>query len=529
MAKPTISPSKLERAVLCPGSANATKDIPWKDTPASLRGRALHDAMALLFQAGDQAWPSVREAIASNKYCDPSKDVKQVEEALEWGRGLLPADDNAKILIEQGVDVEWMGLGGGRVDAMFISPKYSQAVLIDWKFGSGPVPDPATNWQMRAYGCGLLTSQKALDLQAVEPAIIQPGAYKKDDAVRSHVWSKEELRGFGAEIKKMVALAKTPGAPLIAGPHCRGTFCDARETCPAFKAYEEGRAHEKVVVEQAKVATITTMGTPVEITPAEPMAFPMVVINAETVVRAQEMRERLLSMRVTDEHSANVLGNSAKEARNLINLIEKNREAVKKPVLDLGRAIDAAAKQATQPLNEAAAHADDQVRAWVQEQKAIADKARAEEERKQAEAQAKERAKAEEAAAKGRAAQEAEARAATLKTKAAREKAEAEAAKLRAEAEAAERQRKEAEQAQIQAQAAATAVEGPAKVAGFRNTVVVTWEIPDLSAVPKELQGVILMPNAKVIDTMIKTGVLNEAKHSAWLTIALTADVARSR
>ena len=522
----TISPSKLERAVLCPGSANATKDIPWKDTQASLRCRALHDAMALLFQAGDGAWPSVREAIAANQYCKAENDIKQVEDALAWGRELLPDDAGAKILIEQNVDVEWMGMGGGRVDAMFISPKYSQAVLIDWKFGVGPVPDPATNWQMRAYACGLLA---ALDLQAVEPAIIQPGAYKKDDAVRSHVWSKAELHDYAKEIKDHVAKAKAPGAPLIAGAHCRGTFCEARETCPAFKAYEANRVYEKVVVEQAKIATITTQGTPVEVSPAEPLTFPMVVINAETVVRAQEMRERLLTMRVTDEPSANALGHAAKEARGLINLIEKNRKAVKEPVLDLGREIDAQAKKATDPLNEAADHADDQVRSWAQQQKIIADKARAEEERKQAEAQAKERAKAEEAAAKERAAQEAEARAAGLKTKAAREKAEAEAAKLRAEAEAAERQRREAEATKLSAQASAAAIEGPAKVAGFRNTIEVTWQIPDLTAVPKELLAVVLVPNAKVIDSMIKTGVLSEAKHSAWLKIARTADVARSR
>ncbi len=537
----TISPSKLERVVLCPGSARMTKDLPWRDSAAARRGRALHDAMALLFSAGEVAWDKVRTNVGNNADCKMG-DLSVLEEAFELGKSLLPDDPDTQIIIEQKLDLEFLGLSGGTPDFIFLSPKFKQAVLGDWKFGSGAVEDPGTNWQLKPYAAGIMAAYKDHGLTAIEPAIIQPGAFKRDDSMRSAVWNAEEIRGFVPQIRKAVTEAKMPNAPTIAGPtQCR--WCDAKDTCASYKAYAAGKAEVKATADAREMAAITTDGTPITVEPKAPLEFPAVLINAETVAQAEEKKALILSMRVTDESTANAMGKLAKDARGLAALINKNREAIKKPVLDLGRQIDAAAKLATDPLEEAAKHADDQVRAWVQAQAAIAAKAKAEEERKQREAQeaadaaARESAKKEaEAQAALRAAAEAEERAANLKTKAARDKAMAEAAKQRAEAEAAQKAAEEQEQARLAAErnkraaeASATAVEAPGKVAGFRNTTTVTWEIPDLTKVPADLAGVLLMPNAKVIDTMIKTGVISEAKHGAWIKIQRTADVARSR
>jgi hypothetical protein len=536
----TISPSKLERAALCPGSPRMTKDLPWKDSPAAGRGRALHDAMALLFQTRGQGWDQVRKSVPANPLCKP-EDIKQVEAAWEWGRELLPADAGTLTVIEQPLKIDWMGLSGGKPDAIFISPKFKQAVLIDWKFGSGAVEDPEANWQMRAYSAGVLSTWPEHGLQAVEAAIIQPGAYKKDDSVRSHVFTKDYLHGMAEEIRKVVAAAKAPDAPLIAGAaQCR--FCDAKDGCSAYKAWAAKKAQAQEEQQQQAIAEITTVGSPVLVEPEQPLAFPIVVINAETVARAEALRTRILSMTVTDTASAQAMGQVSKEARGLINLIEKNREAVKKPVLDLGRKIDSEAKKATGPLNEAAEHADAQVRAQIQrDAKAEADRL-AEEQRKQraaeeeaVKARAEEQRKADEAAAAARAAQEASERAANLKTKAAREKAEAEAkakaqeaAKLQAQADEEARKRQAAEHEAAQAQAAQVTTE-PTKIAGYRQTTETTWEIPDFGAIPKELLAVVLEPNKKVIDTMIKTGVLTEAKHGAWIKITTAASTQRSR
>lgn len=530
-----ISPSKLERVVLCPGSARMTADLPRKDSDAAKRGRALHDAMALLFQAGAAAaLPTIRKNIETNPLCKPG-DFDQVKFAYECGMELMPADPDTQVVIEKPLSIAWMGLSGGKPDLLLISPKFKQAVLVDWKFGVGSVEDPATNWQMRAYGAGTISTFPTYGLEAIEPAIIQPGAFKKDDSVRSHVWKKDELRTFAAEIQGHVAAANKPDAPLVAGPvQCR--WCDAKDTCPAYKAYADAKAKAKEDNLQMELNGISTVGTPIIVEPEEQLTFPVVVINAETIGMAEERKKLALEMRVVDQLTANAAGALSKDIRSLANLIDKQRETVKKPFLELGRRIDSEAKKAMTPLAEAAAHLDGLVAGYLQKIREEQARAKAEEERRQREAAEAARKAQEEAAKKAAEAEEAERRAGELKTKAAREKAEAAAAKARQEAEEAERARQAEEAKRLQAEAdrraAEAAAQAPAeapKVQGFRGTKVTTWEIPDFSKIPPELLATVLIPNAKVIDTMIKTGVLTAEKHGAWIQITVSDGLARSR
>ena len=258
---------------------------------------------------------------------------------------------------------------------------------------------------------------------------------------------------------------------------------------------------------------------------------------------AKALRERIAGMTAHDQASADALGQASREARKLKALINKNREDIKAPVLKLERAIDAMAKQGTEPLEQAAADADAKVKAWNDQELARVKREREEQERRAREAQAKREAaekaerEAQERANKAiREAQEAEERATALKTKAARQKAEAEAqakAALAAQAQA------EVQQAQAQADAATVdqrvaeqrgeAVQEAAAPAGYRKATETTWDLPDYTKIPPALLPVVLMPNDKVLAAMIKTGQLTEAKHGAWLTIHRAGTLVRSR
>ncbi len=406
----------------------------------------------------------------------------------------------------------------------------------------GPVEDPEKNLQMMAYGAGLVNNCKTTKLTSIEPVIIQPEAWKKDDRVRSHVWSEADLNGFIPRIEGIVSKVKAPNAPTIAGPiQCK--WCKAKEVCESYKAFSSQQKELKDMAEQTAMNSIKS-GTAVTVQPETPLQFPVIVIDEETIALATEKKALALSMRVTDMDTANSAGKLSKDIRGLRNLIDKNREQVKAPILNLGRLIDAEAKKAMTPLDEAAAFLDGQVQNF---QRAEADKARKiqeEEERKRREAEAarmaaeaEERRKVEEAQAAARKAQEEALKAENFKTKAAQDKArlaaqvaQEEALKAAREAEV---QRQKGLQAERDAQAAESArllaAQPQAKVAGYRNTVDVTWTIPDYSKIPQGLMMVVLLPNAKVIDQMVKTGALNEAKDGAWISILRTDSVARSR
>jgi flagellar biosynthesis GTPase FlhF len=306
---------------------------------------------------------------------------------------------------------------------------------------------------------------------------------------------------------------------------------------------KNGQLVAKNQAEEKANAAVTTQGTPIVIQPVAELGAPLVVINSEAIAEAKAFQDRIAQMTAHDKASADALGLVAKEARALFNRIDANREKVKKPVLDLGRLIDTEAKKALDPLAAAAKDADAKVKAWLnaenerlekerKEQEALAEaaaKRRREEEAKEAEA----REKANQAIRDQAAAEE---RAANAKSKAAREKAQREADALAEQvlkeqkaAEEAERQKELAAVDQRVAEQQADSVEGPGKVAGYRQKDEAPWAIPDFTKIPPALLEVVLQTNNKVIEGMIKTGALNETKHGAWLQIKRTTGVARSK
>ncbi len=530
-----VRPSGLERAFLCPGSVKMEEPFPWVDSPAAERGRKLHEAMALLFQAGEKAWDTIAKNPAITQ-----EEVVILKECHKLGMSQWPDDKDTKVLVEHQLDMGFLGLVGGKPDLFYVSPKFKTAVLIDWKFGVGSVEDPALNWQMRAYGLGILESSKT-DLIAVEPIIIQPSSWKADDKVRAHAWKKEELQALVPEIKRGVALAKSPQAPRVAGDiQCH--FCKAKEVCAEYKVLAAQKKEMKDIKTEAGLQSIQT-GTKLEVLPDMPLVAPVVIMDAETIKLAEEKKALMKSMTVTDVDTANAVGKLSKDIRALHSLIEANRKKVKDPFFQFGKKIDAEAEKALAPLAEAAKFGDDLVDNWKKAEAAKAfaiqqaeEAKRREAEEAQRKAEAQERKKQDEADKAAREAQLALDRSATLKSKAARDKAEAEAKAAQERAKEAQRladietqkaldaqrRAKEAEDERVRASAP------PPKIQGYRDKVDVTFQIPDFGKIPAGIINMVLLPNTKVIDQMIKTGAITEA-NAPWIVINREATVARSR
>jgi hypothetical protein len=397
--------------------------------------------------------------------------------------------------IEQEIPLDFLGLTKGRADLIQIDLDKGQAMIVDWKFGVSHVPDAQNNLQLAAYAAGLAKGEASIR-KAIEVCIIQPGTFAQDKRVSSYVYDMPTLNKAAALIKDVVAKANAEDARLLAGEvQCR--FCPVKATCSEYAKFagQLGRAQEKA--KAIALATVTE-GEPVIVSSSVPLQSPVVVIGGEIVTKARDLLARIKTFKATDQLTANALGEMSKEARGLMKLIDDNRKQLKEPSLNFGRMIDAAAKGATDPLNEAANYADKQVSDYFKEQ-----------ERKAQEAARQ----AQEAAQK---AQEALDKASKLKEGGKAQKA--------AEAEA-ERQIEAAREAQNKQQQ----VQVETKVGGYRLKEEMTFEIPDFSKIPPEFLSVVLMKNDKVINAMIKSGALNEAKHSAWLQIKRETVAGRSR
>ena len=506
----TLTPraSGLERVMLCPGSLQAEAPMPFEPgNQHTERGKRLHDGMALAFRIGlnpamaklEPLWEEGHRNGALGFHTAVMDDLEQIAQAHAAALTILP--DGAAFAVETPLDLGFMGLASAKPD--LIARANGQLTVIDWKFGKGSVTDPGSNAQLKAYGAGAYAIDRAAGAEpsAVNLAIIQPGTWKVDEALREATLNGDQLRDAAKAIKLAVKAAQQPGAPRTPSPEaCR--YCKARAVCSQAIA---AKGQAEVVKQDARKAelAVVTEGTPIEVKMEPALPSVVVVVSAELTGKANGLLELAQGIKVTDAGTAQAAGGLSKEVRNLMKLVDDQRVAVKAPFLEACRLIDAAPKPALAILKAADDHLKGQMDAYVAEQEKL-----------RRDAEAKLAAKQRELDEARRKEQEALAKAERARTDAGRAKAEEEAAKQREAALVAEMQ-----------QALAPAAPEPVKVAGFATKEEVTLTIPDLGAVPPEWARQVLIPDERVLKALFKSGKLTEAQK--WLKVERKVVAAR--
>lgn len=259
-------------------------------------------------------------------------------------------------------------------------------------------------------------------------------------------------------------------------------------------------------------------------------------ISAIAIANSQEAlskREELLYLAshqttVANAQDATAAGDALKEIKNFTRMIEATRAEVKAPILDLGKKVDALAKELTQQLDAEASRIGTTLAAYQTEQNRIAEELRQqawrEEQRIKREAEEKERAAqieamriADEAAAAARKVQEElAAKAARARTEAGKQKAleeaetariaaeQAEQARQAAEAEAAQRREQIAVQSVIDTRVAVAAV-APVKQSGVSTRRNPKFKVVDIAKLYEACPFMVkLEPNNAVILAAIK-------------------------
>ena len=143
--------------------------------------------------------------------------------------------------------------------------------VTDYKHGSGKFVDAQDNNQLKYYAYGaLVTLSTAKDtpgkvytliehkfdlahifagLYGTADCVQYVGGFKTDtveitivqprceigEPVRSQTIRAIDLLDFSSELIEFAKATQAPDAPLVPGPHCRGTWCPAQATCPALK------------------------------------------------------------------------------------------------------------------------------------------------------------------------------------------------------------------------------------------------------------------------------------------------------
>ncbi len=538
MSKKIMRPSAHDQAVLCVGSVQAQAPYGWTTNESAERGKRLHDAVALILQTGEKG---IIAAKSNELILDD--DFAHVEECVKHAGELMPDDADVITLIEHKLDLTWLGLTGGKPDLAYISPQYKAAVIIDWKFGAGGVPDPEDNRQMLDYAIGikaLALKKYGVELESVEAYIIQPSSWREDDRLRGHTWAGAELDQMISTVQEEALAVQRKGAPRTAGDfQCK--WCKHKEKCPEYQELKSVQDEARATAKASEIASVVR-GSGIMVVADEPLEAPVNLISQETVDKAQERLALAKTMTVVDDATANTAGTLSKDIRKLVSLIEERRKDIKAPFWKFGQKIDAEARKATDPLNEAIKVLDGQQSAFFKARADAEAKKRAEEERRRLEAEkaaqkaleAQKQAEREAEEALRRAAEEQE-RAERLKTKKAREAAEAKAAEEYAKATAASKAAQEEAEKQAQAERdarlsdALSIKQAPAKIVGYKAKEQVTWEIEDYSKIPKAFLQMVLEPNVKAVDLLIKQGKISEEKCAKWITIKRETIAAKTR
>lgn len=472
-----VSPSKLEVVSHCAASPLRSAPFPWEPSPEAERGSDLHKRIELLIDAGFSAFEDVTAGL-------PEADRDAIKTCWDVFQSLLPAGEHAR-LVEKKLDLSFLGIpNGGKPDLAFYDVASKTVAVVDWKFGGGPVPAPVENKQLIAYAIGLT---KKLSLQGFEVhcwhlVVCQPDP-RFGDSYKTATIEGGEFAGWAEKIKVWVEAALAPDPKATPGPWCGACYCEAKKhsACAEYANWSGVQAAEKEEVKQAEAA-FAVAGFH-EITVSAPVpAFPIVVLSQEAVARAADLKTQIFALEVKDQDSANQMGLLVQEATKFQGQVNKNRETVKRPVLDLGLAIDAAAKKGLDPLQEAKGEGNIRIANWKTKETNRREAIAREEEAKRREAEAKRQAEEDK-----RLKAEADELAAQERLKAAKNKKEREAA-LIAQAEAANK-KKAAEEAtaKLEVPVAEPVVAIPVAVMGSTFKKVPEFRIVDSDKIPRHL------------------------------------------
>src|SRR6478609_924789 len=214
----TRPPSAADRWENCPESAHVVTMYPNDETDASKKGDYWHEVMEDTVTFGavpPQAEPDVTEAMEDLL----AYVTRRIEEM--GGRG------NVQVYVETQIDIPATG-EFGTADIILVSPE--EIEIIDEKSGYVPVK-VERNSQMFNYLDGAIALHGARRKYTV--TIHQPNYDHVDGHLRSYVASEDDLRDW----RERVAWSIANEGALIAGPHCKKTYCPHRGACEAFRVY----------------------------------------------------------------------------------------------------------------------------------------------------------------------------------------------------------------------------------------------------------------------------------------------------
>ena len=221
-----VGGSTAKRVIACPGSvALVDKMPPQPSSSYANEGTLLHDIIADVL---DKNKPP--EFFLGRTHEGITLDEDLIERKLRPALAALDQID-PEGRMEYAVESR-VGFGDYLPDVFgstdFLGRIGWRAVVLDWKFGDGIPVGAEENAQLMFYAAAAMRTDATKwvfeGVEEVELIIVQPPSVKR------WVTTGERILQFEDELRRAVAKAQQPDAPLTNGSHCK--WCAAKPVCP---------------------------------------------------------------------------------------------------------------------------------------------------------------------------------------------------------------------------------------------------------------------------------------------------------
>lgn len=213
-------PSAAYRWLSCPGSPEVLLGYDNPDSEASIKGTVAHELLA----------DAITWGVTPNH---PDIDIVQgvmmaLEYVLPLYREYRAGKGGCEIICEETVEIPETG-EFGTLDIGFVTP--SLIHVIDYKNGYVPV-NIRMNPQLLLYLLGLIA--KYGERRNYKITVIQPNYVHADGMIRSQDITVDDITWFRQEVAYALA-----SKDVVAGKHCRESYCPARGTCNVFLGWAQ--------------------------------------------------------------------------------------------------------------------------------------------------------------------------------------------------------------------------------------------------------------------------------------------------
>lgn len=230
---------------MCPGSVEANATKKHESNVYALEGTSAHTLLEVCLRIGTDPTDFLGTVLDTGLMAADDDMADGVGYALDYVKAYVANHPGTKVYAEHEVHYhEQIGCpeGEGFGTSDIILDNYpAELVAIDYKHGVGISVSVKDNTQLLLYSTGM--RQQRGRYRRYRKVVVQPRLARRKPVQEASVTDAQLMQWLDKVVRPVVPIALAPGAPRVAGSHCR--YCAANGNCIAQYKLVQDAAHKE--------------------------------------------------------------------------------------------------------------------------------------------------------------------------------------------------------------------------------------------------------------------------------------------